>query len=349
MFAEFARTTARRAPLYARMAAGIADDHELAGLLLAAAPTQRQPVLLFACVHELLLAAAAGGRPEPLARYYPNLTAEPDGDDPLPALRELCHRRRDELDELLRTRHTQTNEIGRCALLLPAFGLVAAEAGPLAHCDVGTSAGLNLLLDRYRYEYDPGGAVGGPSAVTMSCGTRGAVPIPAAVPVITARRGIDPNPVDLRDEARARWLEACVWPDQTDRFERLRAAIELARAEPPDVQVGDAVADTASHVRDLAVHGHPVVTNTWVLNYLPADQRVAYVGVLDDLGTSLDLSWVYLESPFVTPELPGPGSAGREDRTVLVLVCWRSGRRTVEHLADCHPHGYWMHWADPAG
>ena len=157
-------------------------------------------------------------------------------------------------------------------------------------------------------------------------------------------RGIDSTPVALDDDAATRWLEACVWPDQTDRFDRLRAAIEIARAAPPDVRVGDAVADLAANVRQLAARGHPVVTNTWVLNYLTPRQRRAYVAELDALGAELDLSWTYLESPFLTPELPGPATTDSVDRTVLVLVRWRSGRRTVEHLADTHPHGYWMHW-----
>ena len=74
----------------------------------------------------------------------------------MPAFRAFAAAHADELAELLVTRSTQTNEIGRCALLLPAFGIVAAEVGPLAHLDVGTSAGLNLLLDRYHYGYEPG-------------------------------------------------------------------------------------------------------------------------------------------------------------------------------------------------
>ena len=341
MFTEFTKTAARRAPLYARLSAGIAADRALAGLLLTAPVTQRQPVLLLGCVHDLLLAAPDG---EELARYYPNLTVEPDLGDPVPAFGELCRRRSNELAELLRTRRTQTNEIGRCALLLPAFGLLADEVGLLAHLDVGTSAGLTLLLDKYRYVYEPGGELGADSPVTLTCGTRGRVPVPARVPAIGARRGIDPVPVDVNDEARARWLEACVWPDQIDRFERLRAAIELARSTDLDVQFGDAVDDTAHHVCDLSAHGHPVVTNTWVLNYLSAEQRRAYVDVLDGVGRHTDLSWVYLESPHLTPELPSPRGDPAVDGTVLVLVRWRAGQRTVDHLADAHPHGYWLKW-----
>ena len=148
LFAEFARTAKPRAPLYHRLATGIAADPVLAGLLLSAPPMQRQPVLLFACVHDLLLA----GRPDVgLARYYPDLAAQPDDGDPMPAFRAFVATQADELAELLVTRSTQTNEIGRCALLVPAFGIVAAEVGPLAHVDVGASAGLNLMLDRYQY------------------------------------------------------------------------------------------------------------------------------------------------------------------------------------------------------
>ncbi len=96
-----------------------------------------------------------------------------------------------------------------------------------------------------------------------------------------------------------------MWPDQTDRFERLRAALDLARAAGVDVRAGDAVADTAALVDELAADGHPVVTNTWVLNYLTAGARTEYVAALDELGGRLDLSWVFAESPFLTPELPG--------------------------------------------
>jgi hypothetical protein len=344
MFGDFARTTRTRAPLYSRMADGIAGDEALAGLLLFAPPAQRQPVLLFACVHDLLLSRADGDAE--LARYYPNLTANPDDGDPLPALRRLCADHAAALTELLSSRSTQTNEIGRCALLLPAFGLLGAEVGPLAHLDVGTSAGLNLLLDRYRYRYEPGGSVGPASGspVELECGTRGAVPVPRALPAVADRIGLDRAPVDVHDDDATRWLEACVWPDQPDRFERLRTALAIARRDGVVVRRGDAVTDTPALVDSLAGSAHPVITNTWVLNYLSGAARTAYVEALDAVGARLDLSWVYVESPYLTPELPGPDGSEPSDRTALVLVRWRSGHRTVEHLADAHPHGYWLHW-----
>ena len=186
------------------------------------------------------------------------------------------------------------------------FGLLAAEMGPLAHLDVGTSAGLNLLLQRYRYRYEPGGEVGTDSTVVLECGTRGPVPVPTAMPAVAARRGLDRAPVDITDPVQRRWLEACVWPDQVDRFVRLRAALAIAAESPPPVVTGDAVADTPAHVRAMASSGHPVVTNTWVLNYLTGHDRTAYLGALEGLGRELDLSWLFAESPPLVPELPVP-------------------------------------------
>jgi hypothetical protein len=340
MFRDFAVGARQRAPLYARLADGIAADEELAALLLVAPSTQRQPVLLFACVHALLL----GGPDHELARFYPNLTAEPERGDALPAFRCLCAERRDALDALLASRSTQTNEIGRCALLVPVLALLADEVGPLAHVDVGASAGLNLLLDRYGYRYEPGGEVGGPSPVLLECGTRGPLPVPGTLPPIAVRVGLDRTPVDVHDAEATRWLEACVWPDQTDRLARLRAALQLARQADVDVRSGDAVGGAALMADEVADGGHPVITNTWVLNYLTGDGRRAYLDSLEALGARRDLSWVYAESPKLIPELPVPADESHRDKTVLTLVRWRDGERRVDHLAVVHPHGYWMHW-----
>lgn len=340
-FRDFARTAAARAPLYGRLSEGIADSPDLVRLLHAAPEQQQLPVLLFAAVHHLVLAADEGLT---LRRWYPNLAPEPATGDPFPAFRSFCAERRDDLEQLVAARSTQTNEVGRCAQFLPALGLLADEVGPLAHVDVGTSAGLNLLLDRFQYRYSPGGLVGADSSVVLECATRGNPPLPAVLPTVTRSIGLDVAPIDVTDDDEVRWLEACVWPDQAERFDRLVAAIELARQRPPDVRRGDAVTALPAVVAEAAEHGHPVVTNSWVLNYLTGAQRTAYVGTLDNLGASRDLSWLIAESPAQTPELPVPTTSPAEDITVLSMVTWRSGRRTVRRLATTHPHGFWLHW-----
>jgi hypothetical protein len=342
LFADFSTQT-HDAPLYSALASGIAEDPRLAGLLLAAPSSQRLPVLLFAAVHWLLL----GDRSEPLARYYPNLT-EPalPAAEALPAFRELCVSHADELAGLLATRRTQTNEIGRTALFVPAFGAIAAEAGPLAHVDVGASAGLNLLIDHYDFAYLPGGELVSGSTVTISCSTRGAVPVPRVHPPVAAAIGVDAEPVDVADPHQARWLEACVWPDQVHRFARLSAAIEIANRVGVDVRRGDACDATGELVAEAAAAGHPIVTTSWVLNYLTTEARRRFVAALDRAAEAQDLSLVCAESPALCPELPGMPAPkpGGDQPTAVVVVRWRDGRRNAEHVADAHPHGRWMHW-----
>ena len=94
---------------------------------------------------------------------------------------------------------------------------------------------------------------------------------------------------------------------------------------------------------EVAPAGHPVVLNSWVLNYLPEPRRRDYVAVLDHLGRTSDLTWISAEAPALCPGLPYPPHLGGIDLTVVLLVRWRDGVRTVSHVATAHPHGYWMH------
>src|SRR5260370_9016791 len=134
-------------------------------------------------------------------------------------------------------RRTQTNEPARCATLLPAL---AALPGPLALIEVGASAGLTLLFDRYSYDYD-GHRIAGcdPDAPTLRCAVRGPVPMPAGVPDIAWRAGLDLNPLDVTCEDDVRWLSCLVWPGESDRQDRLPAALPSPPPHPPPVPPGD--------------------------------------------------------------------------------------------------------------
>ena len=349
-FREFARTTRSRAPLYARLSAAIAEHPPTARLLLHAPPTQQQCVLLFACVHWLLLTRSELEGNESLRRHYPNLVERADSSDPWPAFRDFCAANSRLLGDLLPRRSTQTNEVGRCAVFVPVLAGVADEVGPLGHLDVGASGGLNLLLDRYRYRYvDATGSrhdVGpSDSPITIECGTRGAVPVPRHVPGIADRLGLDRDPIDLTDTDAADWLRACVWPDQADRFERLTAAIELASSSPSRVVRGDAIDDLADAIERLDPGTHPALTTSWVLNYLDVGRQHAFVAELDRLGATRDLTWCAAESPLLTPGLPWPEHVEEPALTHVLRAEWRDGRRAVHHVATAHPHGYWLNWS----
>jgi hypothetical protein len=336
-FARFAETARRRAPLYARLSTALAQWPGLDGLYADAPAPARVPVTLFAAVHYLLLE-----RPDdPLARFYPNLAGErTDPGDPVPEFLAFCSDRADELRALVSTRLPQTNEIGRACLLVAGFGTL--PPGPKAHLDVGTSAGLNLMLDRLAYS-DGAGVIGN-SDLVLECSVRpDGSRLAAAPPAIASRLGLDANPIDLTDASDSRWLEACVWPDQADRFQRLERAIALFRSDPVPVRRGDAVADLATALDELD-DGAPVVTTSWALCYLDAAAQGAWEQELERIGAAVDLTWVWVESPVQVPVLPtGPAFAG-SDATLLGVSTWRGGVRSDRVLARCHPHGYWLGW-----
>ncbi len=346
------RTAFTRAPLNAALCGAIARDRSLHTLLAHAPLEQQLPVLLLASIHWLVLA-----EPEhELAQWYPNIHSDHRGPaDPRLAgiLHDFVNERGPSVLELLATRKVQTNEVGRCALFLPALAVIAADAPKVAHIDVGTSAGLTTLLPRFAYRYDHDrteerdatrGSVIGEGSPVLVCSTRGDGPEPTAIPDITNAVGIDLDPIDVSDPDDARWLQACCWPDQTDRFDRLAAAIRLAEHAPPKIVTGDAVDVIRTTIDAVDDSAHPVVTSSWALNYLSPAARDSFVEELAAAGADRDISWVFAESPALTPELPHAADLADEHTTALVLVRWRNGQRSVDHLATCHPHGYWLHW-----
>jgi hypothetical protein len=140
-------------PLYDRICRIVAGSDAVLDLVRQAPPAGHFPNVLLGAVHYLLL----GGLDHPLAAVY---AGESDA-DPGPLFVDVCLAHRAEILDLLATRHTNTNEVGRSALLGPALTAVADRLGaPLGLVDVGASAGLNLLCDRYRLDYGAAGGTG---------------------------------------------------------------------------------------------------------------------------------------------------------------------------------------------
>jgi len=164
------------------------------------------------------------------------------------------------------------------------------------------------------------------------------------LPEIAARLGLDIAPVDPSDAAGLRWLKACVWPDQADRFHRLEAAIELLGRHRVEVRRGDIVDDLASAVDAVADRGHLVVTTSWVLCYLDVGRQQAWLAELERIAAGRDLSWVWAEAPAQVGVLPVPSVLAASHNTILGVTTWRSGVRSDRTLARCHQHGYWLHW-----
>ncbi|WP_433060855.1 DUF2332 domain-containing protein [Dactylosporangium sp. CS-033363] len=254
----FATVMARgSSPLYEDLALGVAADPEMLALLEGLPPAKRQPNLLLAA------ARLVGGVPSGYGQ-----------------LRDTVFGRRDEVVAAMLARRTQTNEPGRCAGLYPAL---ASLPQPLALVEVGASAGLLLLVERYGYEYTGsdgsvthGGATDG--ALVLRCRVDG--PAPAVTPgavEVAWRAGIDLNPLDVTADEDAEWLRTLVWPEQHERRARLDAAIELARRDPPRVVAGDLNERLDALAAEAPADATLVVLHTAVLDYVPEPGRGAFV------------------------------------------------------------------------
>lgn len=305
------REVSHYSPSYTDICRGIAADPPVLDRIAAMPLDKRQPNLLLGAVRWL------GG---PVSTYA--------------AFRAFVLAQWTEVGSVMAGRRTQTNEVGRCGTLLPVLASVAADGRPLALIEVGASAGLCLYPDRYRYRYGDRPFVGSPSPVSLSIDVSG--PLPAVgVPPVVWRAGVDLNPLDVTDADDMRWLESLVWPEQADRLDRLRAAVGIARTDPPLLVRGDLNERVAELVARAPAGATVVVFHTAVLAYVERGGREKFAAQM----ASLPVRWISNETPETFPDIaalaPPPPLAGRE-LTLLAL--------DGVPLAYASPHGQLLHW-----
>lgn len=194
----------------------------------------------------------------------------------------------------------QTNEPQRSAALMTGLLEVAARfAMPLDILEIGSSAGLNLLIGHYRF--DLGGVRVGPedAALTMTPAWRG--PPPPDVPVVIAgARGCDLRPIDLADPAAEARVAAYIWVDNPERLARLRTAAALVRADPPRIERADAADWVEARLAEPAAAGTArVLMHSVTWQYLPAEAQARIAAAMDRAGAATDasrpLAWVTME------------------------------------------------------
>ena len=316
-YARFAAHEARgESETYEAWATGVSTDAALLALIDQLPAGRRQPYLVFAVSR--LIGAPLGGYPE---------------------WREFALANWEALRREALVRLTQTNEPGRCAALLPALARIP---GPLALLEVGASAGLCLYPDRYSYRYDGGDWLhphDGPSTVLLECETSGAMPVPSTLPEIVWRAGIDLAPLDVRSAADTHWLEALIWPQQHERLARIRAAVDIARADPPTLVAGDA-ADALAGLAAQAPSGATlVVVSSGVLVYVARPRRELFAAEV----ARLDARWVALEAAALFPSVVESirrSTGGVPDDLGSRFALSLDG----EALAFVQPHGRRVDW-----
>jgi hypothetical protein len=232
-------------------------------------------------------------------------------------------------------RPIQTNEVQRSWVLLPCFLEVASrtrfEAFDLI--ELGPSAGLNLVWDRYRYRYEAGrwGAPDAPLELSGEERRAIAASLLSHTPRVGRRIGVDLNPVDVSTHEGALLLKSFVWADQVDRLRRLDRAIEALRADPPELVQGDFVELLPGLLADRRQDVLTVVFQTGTLGYLSPEQRSRLRATLEEAGAAGPLAFV---------STGGPRERGATYWGVSLQI-WPGQRELV---AEADFHGSWLEW-----
>jgi hypothetical protein len=324
-------------PLYTRFAQGISTDTDLKALAARARKGQPHANLLLGAVHFLLLRGAE----HPLRRHYLDLGGgAPEGEDPFPLFQDFVRLHRDAVAKLIETRVTNTNEVGRSAVLHAGFRALAEQTqGPLHLVEIGPSAGLNMIWDRYGLRFIKDGASmfeylpDAPLVIDTELRGDG-VPPTGPVPAVAGRIGLELNPVDLCDADDRDWLRALMWPDQVPRMRRLERAIELFARERPAIRSGDALDLLPDALAEIPPASVACVYHTIAVYQFSHDMKEALESILTVAG---------LRRPVWRLAFEFDGL----DCTVD-LIRYADGAREQRLLARAHPHGTWIEWVAQA-
>lgn len=327
-------------PLTARVALALSGSDEALRVVATLPARRRQPAFVLAALHDLALA----GRAPTLAAAYADGDADAAGGA---AVTTLVHAF-DEVVDLAGSQRVRADETGRHAVLFPAIAEAARRAGAdaVGLIDVGCSAGFNLHVDRVAITYDGSGTLGDTSSpVRVSAAVRGDRPVPTLeLPDVVARLGIDPDPVDVTDPDQARWLRACVPPDQADRMALLEAEVATATVDPPLLLRGDAVEMLPDALARVPVGALPVVTTTWALAELSLEDRLRFLHRLDAAAVDRPVAWVSAEGVGVAPAVPTYGDRHASGHSIIGLAVFGHAALRVEAVGRCWSKGRLLAW-----
>ena len=340
-YRRFAETEAAgTSPLHQRVARAVSASGEALRMLEAASARARRPAVVLAALHDLALA----GRSPTLAAAYEAGNPEAAAAAAIDTLLAMV----DAVVALAARRKPVTDSSGRCAVLSPALAEAARRAGAdaLGLVAVGSPAGFDLLVDRVGITYGPGPTLGDPSSpVQLSPSVVGGCPVPSrAVPDVVARVLVGAHPLDVTDPDDARWLRACVAPDEPQRAARLEAEIALAGAARPLLLRGGPVDLLLDAVAQVPTRALPVVTTTWALSRLPPADRSRFLSRLQKAAASRPLAWVSAEGVGVAPGIPTLGDRPASGHSIIGLAVFDGSSRTAEALGRCWSRGRLLSW-----
>lgn len=322
--------------MYEALFLELLEDYEMGGRTYAilagrsAKPIhEATPLRLAGAIHRVVL---RGDEPR-LARHYPSVGGKPGEDFPSDFIAYM----RDHLDDIESglNSQVQTNEVGRSVVhLVLSHWVTTLGVNEIDWLEVGASAGLNLNFDRFYGCYKLL-RMGDPQSTLRFMGDWfGDEPqVPRTGARVVQRKGVDPYPIDVTNPDEELRLLSFVWPDQKERLQRLRAAIEIAKQHKPFIDRDSAdtwVKRQLSRERDRAT----VVFHSITWQYMGTDVQKRFVATLETAGEHATT-----EKPLIWARMEPAGPVADVRATV-----WNGSTRTEHHLCNVSYHGQNMTW-----
>jgi len=329
-FKTFADTECRGVSvLYDQLAQEAAQDGDLLDMCRHTREGQPIPNMLFGAVHYLLLR----GQEHKLKHFYGSMVSHPKPPkDCFPYFKKFCLEKRDTLIHILKHKVVQTNEVRRCGYLYPCFCFIHEKVSrPLALIEIGTSAGLQLLWDKYRYSYGTDEMFGHPTSNVYIEATIKGGELPylrVDSPPVISRTGLDLHINDVNDPDDALWLKALIWPDHHERRVLFDAAADEVKRYPLDLIEGDGVQLLPDIARRMPEEAAICVFHTHVANQIPDDVKATLLENIRTIGRERDIFHLY---------------NNMYDRN-LHLDYYMDGVGCTHTVGETDGHGSWFSW-----
>ena len=315
--------------LYEHLSIKIAADDDLLEVCSHAREGQPIPNLFFGAVHYLLLK----GTEHPLKEYFPSIVGNTKSyKGSFEFLKDFCFKYRQEMESILKTRLVQTNEVRRCAYLYPVFCTVYEKARkPLALVEIGTSAGLQLLWDKYSYSYGTNNIYGDKdSKLTITAEISGEnIPnLRVTPPPVSTRIGFDLNTIDLNDEEEKLWLKSLIWPEHRERLFMFEEAAGYMKEYPVRLVDGDGISLLSKYVEEVPEDNVICIFHTHVANQIPKEKNDQLLQTIETIGKKRDVFHIYNNI---------------QDK-YLHLDYYFDGVESRNTIAETDGHGRWFEW-----
>jgi hypothetical protein len=300
-------------------------------------PTAQADALALRVCGALHGLARSNHEPE-LAALYANFERQVNIDELWRAIQGALGRHTSHFEAYLATA-PQTNEVGRSGVLMCGFLEIAKRFDlPLQLFELGASAGLNLIADRYRYRFGDSEWGDPRAALLLDPRWEGPPPPTDAYLRVTERCGCDVAPLDITVAAERARLVSYIWPDQFDRLQRLERAMDTALRNPPRLERMDAADWVEQRIPEAATEPNHVrvLFHSIVWRYFPSETQRRIQAHMQRCGAlaqaDTPLAWLRFE---LVDSPPG---------TLLTLTVWPGGEECV--LARSQPHGQSISYLD---